>query len=183
MSGSRQEFRVGSAMKIINQPTFTTMTAVVAALLFQTPITQAADQGKAGDEDHGAAKITFTKYVTSVPNQPGLISAMTGVGEGDAGDVLFDGHTLKQSPLPPAGVVAVYNLTGTKHSLTALIHGFQAIPGIGQKGVIVGVVISGWLKGHALEGEWTVIPPSYPAGTGVGNSFAVTLKIKKGVND
>ena len=53
----------------------------------------------------------------------------------------------------------------------------------GEKGMIVGVVISGWLKGHALGREWTVIPATYPAGTGIGNSFAVTLKIKKSVND
>jgi hypothetical protein len=170
-------------METIGQFTFPTLAALAVALFFQTPIMRAANQGGNGDENNGAAKITFIKYVTAVPNQPGHISSMTGVGEGDAGDVLFDGHTVKQSPLPPAGVVAVYNFTGTKHSFTAIIHGFQAIPGIGQTGVIVGVVISGWLKGHALEGEWTVIPASYPAGAGVGNSFAVTLKIKKAVND
>ena len=170
-------------MKTINKLTFLTLAAMTVALCFQTPVMGTDNQGKADEENHGAAKITFIKYVTSVPNLPGQISLMTGVGEGDAGDVLFDGHTVKQSPLPPAGVVAVYNLTGTKHSFTALIHGFQAIPGIGEKGVIVGVVISGWLKGHAIEGEWTVIPATYPPGAGVGNSFEVTLKIKKGVND
>jgi hypothetical protein len=169
-------------MKTIRRFAFRTLAALTVALSFQTPTARADDQGKA-HEDQGAAKITFTKYVTAVLNQPGLIATMTGVGEGDAGDVLFEGNVLKQSPFPPAGVVAVYNFTGTKHSFSALIHGFQAVPGIGQKGVIVGVVISGWLKGHALEGEWTVIPATYLPGTGVGNSFAVTLKIKKGVND
>ena len=170
-------------MKIINKLAFTMVSALALAVWFQVPSKGADNQGKADEENHGAAKITFTKWVTSVVNQPGLIANMTGVGEGDAGDILFDGDVLKQSPLPPAGVVAVYNFIGTKHSFSALIHGFQAVPGIGQKGVIVGVVISGWLKGHAIAGEWTVIPPSYPAGTGVGNSFEVTLKIKKGPND
>jgi hypothetical protein len=73
----------------------------------------------------------------------------------------------------------VYNFAGSKHSFTALIHGFQAVPGIGEKGVIVGVVLDGWLKGHALEGEWTEIPSCFEPGTGFGNCYAVTLKIDK----
>ncbi len=171
-------------MKKITQLTFGALAALVSVLCFQTPLLGADNEGKQ-DEDAGAVKITFVKYVTAVLGQPGLIATMTGVGEGDAGDVLFEGKVLRQGPVAPSGtgVVAEYILTGTKHSLTVLIQGYQAVPGIGQRGTIVGVVTSGWLKGHAVEGGWTVIPATYPPGTGLGNSFAVTLKIKNGIND
>lgn len=167
-------------MKIITKLTCATLGAVAVALLFQTQITRADDHGKR--DDHGQqAVITFTKRVTAVVNQPGLIATMTGAGEGDAGDVLFTGDVLKQGSAPPAGVVAVYNFAGSKHSFTALIHGFQPVLGIGQKGVIVGVVIDGWLKGHALEGEWTTIAPcDIP---GIGNCFEVTLAIARDSRD
>ena len=157
-------------MNKINKLTFGTLAALIVALCFQTPLMGAANQGEPDEGDHGVAKITFTKYVTAVVGQPGLIATMTGVGEGDAGDVLFEGKVLRQGPVAPSGigVVAEYILTGTKHSLTVLIQGYQAVPGIGQKGVIVGVVTSGWLKGHAVEGGWTVIPATYAPGTGVG---------------
>jgi hypothetical protein len=158
------------------------LTALALALLFQTSIARAADNGKR-DEHGQQARITFTKWVTAVVSQPGLIATMTGAGEGDAGDVLFTGDVLKQGPLPPAGVVAVYNFTGSKYSFTALIHGFQPVPGPGQKGVITGVVIDGWLKGHALAGEWTVISPCYAPGTGLGNCFEVTLEIQRDSRD
>jgi len=187
-------------MKLIKNLKFAVLAALAAlavAVLFQTSITRAGEKGKKGDHgkqggdkekgdrDNCNAKVTFTKFVTAVVNQPGLISTMTGAGEGDAGDVLFTGNVLKgsNSPLPPAGVVAVYNFTGSEHSFTALINGFQAVAGIGQKGVIVGVVIDGWLKGHALEGEWTVIAPCYAPGTGVGNCFEVTLEIQRESKD
>jgi hypothetical protein len=102
---------------------------------------------------------------------------LRGVEEFDGKDYLVVG-----SVMPPRVNVISHNQT---ISFSQMIRRLERAMGTtdGQKGVIVGVVISGWLKGHALEGEWTVIPPSYPAGAGVGNSFAVTLKIKKGVND
>jgi hypothetical protein len=164
-------------MKLNNHLKFV---ALAVTLLFQTSVTRAEDHGQR--DDHGQqAVITFTKRVTTLVNQPGLIAIMTGAGKGDAGDVVFTGDVLKQSPLPPAGVVAVYNISGSKHSFTALIHGFQPVGGIGQKGVIVGVVIDGWLKGHALEGEWTVIAPcNIP---GIGNCFEVILSIARDSRD
>jgi hypothetical protein len=109
---------------------------------------------------------------------------MAGVGEGDAGDVVFTGDVLKQSPTrPPGEVYALYHFTGTKHSFSALIFGAQPVGGIGQKGVIIGVVTDGWLKGHALKGEWTVILPTPPLTAGIGNSFEVTLEIDRDSRD
>jgi hypothetical protein len=100
-------------MKIIKNLTFGALAVLAATLLFQTAITRADAHGQKGDHgqrggnnergdrDHCDAKITFTKFVTAVLNQPGLIATMTGAGEGDAGDVLFTGDVLKQSTLPP----------------------------------------------------------------------------------
>lgn len=96
----------------------------------------------------------------------------------------MEGEVLRTGGLRSSGeVVAVYHLTGTKHSFSVLIQGSQPVGGIGQRGTIIGVLIAGWRKGHAVEGEWTVIPATYAPGTGFGNSFGVTLKIKSGIND
>src|SRR5215216_92808 len=113
-------------MKTINTLALGTL-ATLAAVFFQTSTARADNNGKADEENHGAATITFTKYVTAVLNQPGLIATMTGVGEGAAGDVLFEGIVLKQSAAP-IRVEALYHFTGTKHSFSALIHGSQAVP-------------------------------------------------------
>jgi hypothetical protein len=174
-------------MKINIKLTFATLAALTVAVLFLTPITRANAQGKR--DDHGQpAKVTFTKYVLKHPStpglpMPGLIAEMAGEGEGDAGYIIVAGEVLKQGPRPPAGVVAVYEFTGSEHSFTALIHGFQPVAGIGQTGVIVGVVIDGWLKGHAVEGEWTVVPACYDPDDGVGNCFEVTLEIQRDSRD
>jgi hypothetical protein len=41
--------------------------------------------------------------------------------------------------------------------------------------VITGVVTDGWLKGHAVNGEYTIIPPC----VGTANCIEVTLDIIK----
>ncbi len=159
-------------MKTINK---LTLAALAATLWFQTPIAQA--------DDHGAAKINFTKWVTIPSPRPGVFADMSGtIAGGDVGDGQFTGEVLSRV-VNPQGVIiveAVYHVTGSKHSFTALIHAEQPIAGIGQTGVISGVVTDGWLKDHSLEGEWTVIPPcGYDGGVGIGNCFEVNLDIVK----
>ena len=169
-------------MKTIESLTFTTL---AVALLFQTSITRADDNGS--QNEHGQqSKVTFTKHVVNIPNQPGLIANMVGVGEGDAGDVLFTGEVLSRVVDPNTGAitrVAFYHFTGSKHSFSVIIHGVQQVAGIGQKGVVIGVVTEGWLKGHAVAGEWTEISPCYTPGTGLGNCFEVTLEIERDSKD
>ena len=168
-------------MKLINN---LALAAVAATLLFQTSMTRADNEtGDKDHSDHGAANVNFTKWVT-VPNpRPGVFADMAGVIEGgDAGDGIFTGEVLTRAVDPVTGVItveAVYHFRGSKHSFDARIHAEQKVAGIGQKGVIIGVVTDGWLKGHTVEGEWTVHPPCYPAGTGIGNCFEVTLDIIK----
>jgi hypothetical protein len=172
-------------MKTIKNLTFATLAALAATLLFQTSITRADDNGE--QDEHGQqSKVTFTKHVVNIPNQPGLIANMMGVGEGDAGDVLFTGEVLSRVVDPNTGAitrVAFYHFTGSKHSFSVIIHGVQQVAGIGQKGVVIGVVTEGWLKGHAVAGEWTEMPPCYAPGTGIGNCFEVTLSIARDSRD
>ncbi len=174
-------------MKIIKNLAFAALAALAVSLVIQTSTTRADAQGQR--YNHGQqAKVTFTKYVLKNPStpglpMPGLMAEMAGAGEGDAGYVIVAGEVLKKGSRPPAGVVAVYKFTGSEHSFTALIHGFQPVAGIGQKGAIVGVVIDGWLKGHAVEGEWTVVPACYAPDDGVGNCFEVTLYITRDSRD
>ncbi len=106
-------------------------------------------------------KATFTKWITAFPNTPGLIANMAGVVGGDVGDGSFTGEVLKRDTVTVPGVteiVAFYRFNGPKHSFTALNHVVLTTDSNGVvTAVIVGVVTDGWLKGHAVEGEFTVI--------------------------
>jgi len=194
------------AMKINKNLAFATL---AATLLFQTSITQADDRGSRGDDrgqrgddnergdrdhrdhrDHGAATVDFTKWRIPpfpLPPEGGILVNMVGViVGGDVGDGTFTGEVLSSVVDPVTGfntTEAVYHFHGSKHSFTARIQAVQEVLGIGQKGVITGVVTDGWLKGHAVEGEWTVIPACYAPGTGLGNCFEVTLEIERDRND
>ena len=169
-----------------------TLAALAATLLFQTSITRADDRdqrgddhGKKGDHNNGDATVNFTKWKIlpfPLPPSGGIVVNMVGVIDGgDVGEGTFTGEVL--SSVVSGGVTtveAVYHIHGSKHSFTARIHAVQNVPGIGQTGVITGVVTDGWRKGHAVEGGWTVISPCYEPGSGgFGNCFDVTLEIEK----
>lgn len=152
-------------MKIIKNLTFAALAALAVALMFQTPTTLAGDSGKKCDDneredrDHRDAKATFTKWVTAFPNLPGQIADMTGVVGGVVGDGIFTGEVLYYNPGPTvtslSHFVAFYHFTGPKHSFTALVNVVQTGTGPGTKAVLTGVVTDGWLKGHAVRGEYT----------------------------
>jgi len=89
-------------MKIIKTLTFAALAALAVALLFQTSITRADDNGQS-DEHGQQAKVTFTKHGVSTVPVPGLILNMVGVGEGDAGDVLF---TIGNRAVPKADTLS-----------------------------------------------------------------------------
>jgi hypothetical protein len=160
------------------------LAALAVTLLLQTSITRAEARGQRGDQKHGTATVNFTKWITQL-NPPSVIFAdMAGViTGGEVGDGTFTGEALTRVVDPATGVMtveAVYHVHGSKHSFTALIHAVQHVAGIGQKGVITGVVTDGWLQGQAVEGGWTVIPPcGYQGGIGLGNCFDVTLEIER----
>ena len=159
-------------MKIIKNLTFAGLAGLAAlavTLLFQTSITRADGHGQKGrhsqrggdnergDRDHRDARVTFAKWVVDLPNLPGLIANMEGLGDGgDAGEGVFTGEVLKwDTSGPVVDIVAVYHFTGTKHAFTAVVHVTR--PKTSPVGAIVGVVTDGWLKGHALKGGYTVV--------------------------
>jgi len=129
--------------------TLAVLSVLAIALLSQTSITRADDHGQKANR---GATVTFTKWVTAFPFQPGLIANMEGVVGGAGGDGLFTGEVLQMNTVDGVTeIVALYHFHGAKHSFTALNHIVQT----GLKAVIVGVVTDGWLKGHAVEGEYT----------------------------
>jgi hypothetical protein len=161
-------------MKTIKKFTFTTLAALAAMLLFQTPITRAGDDSQRGDDhqqgddnergdqDHREAQVTFTKWVVNWPNMAGVVG-------GDVGNGSFTGEVLSYSPGPVTVIEAVYHFHGSKHSFTARVHVEQT----GLKAVIVGVVTDGWLKGQAVEGEYTQITIDHDGGTGYQGSLEI----------
>jgi len=157
-------------MKTINTLTFA---ALAATLLFQTPIARA--------DNNGAATINFTKWVIGPSSVPGVLANMAGLivgGDvgGDVGDGLFTGEVLLNEPTATGRhIVADYHLLGAKHSFTARVDVVQTGAGPGAHAVITGVVTDGWLKDHAVNGEYTIFPPC----CGTGNRIEVTLDIIK----
>ena len=166
-----------------------TLAAVAATMLFQTSIARA--------DNNGAATFNFTKWVIPSSPPPGVLKDMAGLivgggGGGDVGDGQFTGELLSNVSVlpPPPGVSslrlieAVYHFHGSKHSFTARVNVVQTRVGTVTTAVFTGVVTDGWLKGHAVEGGYTVIPPcGYGGGAGIGNCFEVTLDIIKRDSD
>jgi len=166
-------------MKMIKNLAFVALAALAIALMFQTSIPQAGAQGEQGDDNgrgdrgHRDAKATFTKWVTDFPNLPGRIIDMAGVVGGDVGNGTFTGEVLLYNPgatvTSVSHFVAFYHFTGPEHSFTALVNVVQTGSGPGTKALITGVVTEGWLKGHAVKGEYTegtCGTPSMPCYTG-----------------
>ncbi len=102
---------------------------------------------------------------------------MAGVVGGDVGTGVYVGEVFKMSTDNVTGVteiVAFYHFNGPTHSFTALVHILQAGTVTGSKAVIGGGVTDGWLRGHAVEGEFTQIAIDHDGGTG----YQGTLDIK-----
>jgi hypothetical protein len=131
-------------MKYIQFLTFTFLTAIS---LFQAP------GARADGANNGAAINTFTKWIVAPFNPtPALFANLGGVVGGDVGEGVFTGEALTFVVVDSLTTIeAIYRFDGTKHSFTAAVHVEQ----IGANAVIVGVVTEGWLKGHAVQGEYT----------------------------
>ncbi len=127
-----------------------------------------------GIQGPSLGKATFTKWVTGFPNLPGRIADMTGVVGGVAGDGTFAGEVLRYNPDPTLShFVAFYHFTGPQHSFTALVDVWQTGAVTGSKATVVGVVTDGWMKGHAVEGEFTQIVIDHDGGTGFQGSLDI----------
>lgn len=119
-------------------------------------------------------KATFTKWVSAFPNQPGRIADMTGVVGGDVGDGKFTGEVLLYSPDPALShFVAFYHFAGPQHSFTALVDVWQTGAVAGSKAMFIGAITDGWMKGHAVEGEFTQIAIDHDGGDGFQGSVDI----------
>jgi hypothetical protein len=177
-------------MKTIESLTFTTLATLAVALLFQTSITRADDQGHKGHPNQGSATATFTKWQTPDAPTPEVGAFFGGIVGGDVGEGPFTGERRLVTPLG-GGVFAIeadYHFHGSKHSFTARVHIVQGpIKNdlgvvIGQLGVVNGVVTDGWLKDQVVEGAYlrvSGVPHEGPS----PYAFEGILEIKKASKD
>lgn len=119
------------------------------------------------DDDHGHdVDITFTKWITTIPNMEGVVG-------GDVGTGTFVGEILDFVPRTRiTNIEALYHINGSAHSFTA--HVFVRQNEVRGTAQIRGVVTEGWLAGKRVRGSYTVI--SCPDRTN-GVCFEGTLHI------
>jgi hypothetical protein len=101
--------------------------------------------------------VTFTIWMTSLPNYPSFLGAsLAGVVGGAVGDGSFAGKVLSEDlSLYPAFWQGLdqFEFNGEKHSFVADVHiKHDTATGLA---VITGVVTQGWLKGAPLTGGYT----------------------------
>jgi hypothetical protein len=129
--------------------------AVAASFAVAAQAGLASGGSSIGDRNQRSADVTFTKWLTSVPNAPSAAGAsMAGVVGGDVGPGFFMGKVLSedtsQSPIWLAR--ALYGFNGRKHPFLAYNH----ITENAGTATIRGVVIAGWMKGARVTGQYTV---------------------------
>ncbi len=97
-------------------------------------------------EATGGVDATFTAWMTEGPKMRGVVGGAVGVGE-------FVGKVLDLTPGRVTAIDAIYNVIGTEHAFTALVHVEQA----GPQATVTGLVTDGWGKGRPVSGESTEI--------------------------
>lgn len=142
------------------------MLAVVLAAGF-TVTAQAgtADQGSSdGGGNRRNADVTFTKWVTSLPDDPSTLAgiSMAGVVGGDVGQGTYAGMVITDDRTSRPGfwlAQALYGFRGSKHSFVAhnLITEDDTTSPI--TATIRGFVTSGWMQGAIVTGEYTLQDP------------------------
>jgi hypothetical protein len=166
--------------------------AVATAASLAT-VAQARIAGTAGPDSsrqQRSADVTFTKWLTSLPNAPSAAGAsMSGVVGGEVGPGTFAGLVLTEdTSKPPFWLAkALYGFSGSKHSFIAYNH-IAENDGVSPiTATIRGVVIAGWMKGARVTGEYTLLDTCDPIPT-PGNVFAPscfqgTLHLRRGNDD
>jgi len=152
------------------------MLAVVLAAGFAATA-QAGTAGKASSDRGGNrrnADVTFTKWVTRLPDDPSTLAgiSMAGVVGGDVGRGTYSGMVISDDTTSRPDfwlAQALYGFKGSKHSFVAhnLITEDHTTSPI--TATIRGFVISGWMNGASVTGEYTLLDPC-PIAT-PGNMF------------
>ena len=142
------------------------MLAVILAAGFAVTA-QAGTAGKAssdGGGDRRNADVTFTKWVTSLPDDPSTFAgiSMAGVVGGDVGQGTYSGMVISDDTTSRPGfwlAQALYGFKGSKHSFVAhnLIAEDHTTSPI--TATIRGFVVSGWMMGARVTGGYTVLDP------------------------
>jgi hypothetical protein len=155
------------------------MLAVVMAAGFAVTA-QAGTAGKASSDGGGNrrnADVTFTKWVTSLPDDPSTLAgiSMAGVVGGDVGQGTYSGMVVSDDTTSRPDfwlAQALYGFKGSKHSFVAhnLITEDHTTSPI--TATIRGFVVSGWRMGARVTGEYTLLDPC-PITT-PGNVFGTT---------
>ena len=128
---------------------------------------QAGTAGKAsldGGRLRRNADVTFTKWVTSPPDNPPTLAgiSMAGVVGGDVGQGTYSGMVISDDRASKPGfwlAQALYGFRGSKHSFVAhnLITEDDTTSPV--TATIRGYVISGWMMGARVIGEYTLQDP------------------------
>jgi hypothetical protein len=165
-----------------------TLAVAVAASLAVGAQARPAGGPTARDRDQRSADVTFTKWLTSVPNAPSAAgAAMAGRVGGDVGPGAFAGIVLTEDTSTPSiwRARALYGFIGSKHSFVAYNQITQDNGASPVTATIRGVVIAGWMEGAQVTGEYTLYP-TCPIPTSDKNVFAPscfqgTLHLQLGV--
>jgi hypothetical protein len=121
---------------------------IVSATLSSPLGTPVALADSRGEKDQ-TFNITFTKWITTLPNMAGIVG-------GDVGTGAFAGEILTFIPGSDiTNIEALYHINGKSHSFTA--HVFVTENEVTRSAVIAGAVTDGWLKGGLVYGEYKII--------------------------
>ena len=154
-------------MKTIRTQTLFASFAITILLLFNVSTAMAGGPGESAENKgkfRGRIEVTFTKWVTDLPNMAGLVSGDAGGGH-FAGEVLSYAHTDAIDKLE-----ALYHINGAAFQFTA--HNFVTQNNLKGTAVIRGVVTDGPLKGARVQGEYQVIAPCGIANSQTGGPFS-----------
>jgi hypothetical protein len=142
------------------------MLAVVMAAGFAVTA-QAGTGGTAAPEgggDRRSADVTFTKWVTGPPEDPSTFAgvSMAGVVGGAVGRGTYSGMVMGDDTVSRPGfwlAQALYGFKGTRHAFVAhnlITEDDRATP---HTATIRGYVVSGWMSGAIVTGEYTTLDP------------------------
>jgi hypothetical protein len=160
-------------MKRMTKVALVMVVAVVVAAN-STVVAQAGTVRHDSGVHHRIADVTFTKWLTSLPNAPSAAGAsMAGVVGGDVGPGVFVGMVLTEDTTTRLNhwlADAFYGFIGNKHSFVASNHIDEDDSASPITARIRGVVVWGWMKGAHVTGQytlWETCPIATP-----GNVFA-----------
>src|SRR5262245_56929382 len=132
--------------------------AVVLASSFAVTA-QARTGSSAHPRGQKSADVTFTKWMTSLPNDPSAAGAsMAGVVGGDVGDGTYAGIVLSDDTTSVPGFWlghALYGIIGSEHTFVAnnFITEDDTVSPV--TATIAGRVVVGWMRDARVTGEYT----------------------------